>query len=171
MSDDLFRQIQRGILSLDSEEKLHCLLESAIMVQPTYDPIIQYLLSATKLSSPERALFLVKFIFLLGKKDSRFFGAVQQHLSQMILYCYQVVSDRSALRLFISSWLMNNQWRAGAERALAQIRIFENQELLQSVVETLDDTNLMETGLNRPACERRLHSVIDSLNKLHSVVI
>lgn len=170
MSDELFLQIQQDMLTLDSEEALHRLVELTTSVQSSHDAIIQHIVTASKLVTPAKALFLVKFVFLLGKKDPRFFTAVHQHVPSVVLYCYQVAPDRSSLQLFVSSWLMNAQWRSTAEQALAHIRVFENQELLNSVVRRLEETDLGKRGINPETCGARLRTVIAVLNDLNSVL-
>jgi hypothetical protein len=168
MSDEIFLQLDRGLFAVDSEESLQILVELATAIQPTWEHVSEQLLVAAKLSTPSRALFLIKFTFLLGKKDNRFFKNIRHHVPAIVLYCYQVAEDRDSSRLYITSWLMNSQWKEVAETALGIIRAFDQQERLRLVLNDLEKTDLLHSKRNFDIeiLEKRLNSVVNALNGL-----
>jgi hypothetical protein len=171
MTDDLYVQIERALRSLDSELQLHQLIELLSSVQPTWEYVAPLVLTAAKMSTPHLALFIVKFIFMLGKKDIKFFHAIQRNVPNVVLLCFLVSKERESLKLYVSSWLMSNQWKVAAGLALSRIRIWETHARLHFVVNRLEGSGaLLSQDCTAEAYESRLQNVIEALNELNSIV-
>ena len=164
--DDLYAQIDRTLLTLNSETRLHEALELVTSIKPTWEHVRDQVMTAAKLSTPDGALFLVKFVFLLGKKDVKFFKAIDSRTPEIILYCYQVARDKESTRLYVTSWLMNSQWKRVAETSICLIQSFDKHEALRNIVEDLRRTKLEMDALDIKTVTTRLDCVVSALNRL-----
>jgi hypothetical protein len=172
--DEVFRQIDRALLLLDSDQKVHGLIETVTAISPTWDHVAQSVLLTSRLVGPSRSLFLVKFMHLLGKKDMKFFVAIKGFVASVVVSCFQVAGDREDLKLYVTSWLMNNQWKQVAEQSLSAIVLFENRYQLEPILHELQKTDMGIASKRRPELDMdslhyRLDAVVRSLNVLYSI--
>jgi hypothetical protein len=111
---------------------------------------------------------------LLGKKDMKFFVAIKGFVASVVVSCFQVAGDREDLKLYVTSWLMNNQWKQVAEQSLSAIVLFENRYQLEPILHELQKTDMGIASKRRPELDMdslhyRLDAVVRSLNVLYSI--
>lgn len=187
--DVLFFGLSQKLNCLISDLHVNALIEQVTSVRSP--ELTEYLIKrvslACKLSRPETSLNIVKFMYLYGKKDTRFFTTLSPVMPSLVLLCYQTAADPESLTLYVESWRMNNQWRDVAERCLSAIALkgasSNHAEFISSLRSLLrkddfpfllerfsknqSDPQLIHDAMK--CAEIRLNAVIQALNLVESI--
>lgn len=187
--DPLYSEVADKLDNLISDLHVNALIESVSSLRcPSLTDFLSKRVSvAAKLSRPATSLNVVKFMYLYGKKDARFFSLLNPNIPSLVMFCYQTAEDPENLTLYIESWKMNTQWRAIADKCLSAIALkglavthsddisklstllkkSELPFLLDRVPKNMSDPKLLQDVLN--CAELRLHAVIDALNIIEKI--